>query len=134
MPAHTAISVVLVSLLLLPPAMLAMRWGRGRPWMPGRDALRVVERGLAFVGAAAGGRLEPLPTTVGATEEPSPQGSGELRALPRQQLYDLARLHGVAGRSRMSRDELIDALTRLDATAVQARPLGDGRRPAVSRP
>jgi hypothetical protein len=106
MSTHAAISALLVALLLVPPALIAVR-SRSRLLSYAPDLERAAVRTLAYVsrtGRGAGRKMEEAPgdSALGLRSR--------LRALPRQELYELARAHGITGRSRMSREQLVDAL------------------------
>lgn len=47
-----------------------------------------------------------------SSNAPGPPGREELRARSREELYEAAQQRGIQGRSRMSKDELVDALSK----------------------
>jgi hypothetical protein len=133
MSSHTAISVVLVALLLTPPSVLALRWAAGRWPMLGNGVPRIVPHVSVSIRGGTAQRDQTARVTVDEKKEPVAVALGGLDVLRRQELYELARLRGVAGRSRMSRQELIDALTDLDAAGSSSARRAGGSQPGLDR-
>jgi hypothetical protein len=192
MSSHAVISLLLLGIMLLPPAAIVIAWyvrGDSEPerWSL-QDAMRArmaapvedVERPLpepagppppaptvelpaARDEAAAAPtaelpveQLEPLPAggeqppvlaaePLPADDEPpvaephedvpEPDGTAQerarLTAMPRRQLYDLARERAIVGRSRMTREQLVEAL--LPAPPSPRRPGRRRRRRSAAR-
>jgi hypothetical protein len=108
MSEHAVLSLVLLALLLVPPAMIvAARFG-GRP----SAAARLLVSRLAPSGEP--GRRTRTPAALTPAPPPAVNRDAEerarLMAAPRQRLYDLARTRGIEGRSRMGREQLVEAL------------------------
>jgi len=57
----------------------------------------------------------------------------ELKALTRRELYEMSKAYGLAGRSRMSKEELIESLCRASARKAAPQPRSDKRRMAKRR-
>lgn len=70
-------------------------------------ALNVSRHGL---GTGRGDSIEELARIVEVRDIPTGAGSSRLERATRQDLYELARRRDVAGRSSMTRDELVEAL------------------------
>lgn len=74
--------------------------------------LMEVLRGSLEQAKGAGGRKSPAPRKkAAAPSRKAPPKRGELRELSKSELYRRATDQGVAGRSKMSREQLVDALT-----------------------
>ena len=113
MSTHVALSVILLGVLLVlgvllaQPATVVVDWyKRRKSAMPRGIAHEPI--GLRMAESAAGDKQpapEPSTDAHARAEE-----QARLMAASRQRLYDLARQGGIAGRSRMTREELIEAL------------------------
>jgi uncharacterized protein len=57
----------------------------------------------------------------------------ELKALTRRELYEMSKAYGLAGRSRMSKEDLIESLCRASARKVTPQPRAEKRRMAKRR-
>ncbi|MFI1371895.1 Ku protein [Streptomyces longwoodensis] len=82
----------------------------------GRSAGRASSGAKKKAPAKAPARRQAPPRTAGAASAPAhgrtPGTKSELRKLSKAELYERATEQNVAGRSKMSRDELVDALAR----------------------
>ncbi|MCD6406120.1 MAG: DUF4912 domain-containing protein [Planctomycetes bacterium] len=58
---------------------------------------------------------------------------GELKKLTRRELYEMAKAYGIAGRSAMAKDDLLDALARVSAKRVMPKAKTPKRRMAKRR-
>lgn len=52
----------------------------------------------------------------------------ELKKLTRRELYGMARAYGIAGRTKMAKDDLVDALARVSTRKVMPKPKPTKRR------
>jgi hypothetical protein len=132
MSTHVAVSLILLGVLLVlgvllaPPATVVLdRYTRRKSAMPrGIPQEAIGARMAATVqGVERPAREPPARADADAEEQ------ARLMAASRQRLYDLARQGGIAGRSRMTREQLIEALM---AAPTRPAPRGDAtpaRRP-----
>jgi hypothetical protein len=114
MTRHSLISLLLLIPRLVPPAVILIaRFTRDAP--PASRWARVGTLQTRVAGAAADvvSRAPTGPRRV----RPDRIGEERIRllGLPRQRLYDLARTRGVAGRSRMTREQLVEAVLAASA-------------------
>ncbi len=58
---------------------------------------------------------------------------GELKKLTRRELYEMAKAYGIAGRSAMAKDDLLDALARVSTKKVMPKAKTSKRRMAKRR-
>ncbi|MCF1597394.1 non-homologous end joining protein Ku [Streptomyces muensis] len=73
------------------------------------DLMTVLESSLEQAGGTGGGRRKKSASTAST---PSASSKAELRKLSKSELYERASDRNITGRSKMSRDELVDALAR----------------------
>ena len=57
----------------------------------------------------------------------------ELRSKTRRELYEMAKAYDLPGRSRMSKDDLVEGLSRVSAKKIQPKPKASKRRMAKRR-